>query len=796
MNINGLGNYSTKSYQYPDHGVDPELKLKADWHLKYAEAMYSEHLRDQGGIQHSRREEWLIARQYSQGMQDTRKYMVRLGAIDPKTNNRKGYSSVSWDIVSIAPKLRSVVIGMLEKIDYNVESTAIDPVSSNQRADIKWGIWAESKLESHFGPHGYEGDNNPIRDMVPAMPKNLDELQMMMESGIGKLGSEIAIEALLDWSFYMSNWDTVLKRKIYEDFYDIGIACTKDYVDPITNKVKTKYIDIANFITSYSRDQIGKNANHGGVVEFLTISQLRKDMAKEIANGTVTEDDFAELAKKYAGYGSNPDEYAYNAVNSNNNAESNLYNSTVVAVLNYECFSYDVKKYEERTNSRGDSFVYRQPYKYKGKKKTNRKPGVNETEMVYKGKWVIGSKMAYDYGHQYDVPKKNKRDSELSFRVYKAMDKSMATSTIPFIDLFQMTWIKMQNALAKSAPSGLAVEFSTLSNISLGGNKMSPLDILEIRRTEGDLIYSSRPQVPGEIPANQGPPIFPIQGGVGAQLDEYIKTMNHCVDQMRGVTGINDVVDSTANPHTAVGVAKTAVAAANNVLSTIFNGYRYIKEETAKNMALRWQIVARDNDMSEHYTAIGETHWRTISANSDITYANMAIKLEMRPTEDEVQSILNAAREAQASKKQGGTGISTADFLFIQRAAKGGRIKYAEMYLGFKERKDEEARREEQLQNIQAQGEQNQKAAEAKTQGEAMKISVKGEEDRKTEAVKSQGRNQEYSEKHMRELDKSGDSHGKDLEKKQVDLYNDKEKIAAESKSKAVERILSDKSAE
>jgi hypothetical protein len=147
-----VSTYQGQSIEFPKHDIDPAHKGK-DWHRQYCEAIYSVYLRDRAGIKYSKRAEMDMLRLYAEGNQPVEKYMDRLFPIDPKTNTRKGYMNVSWDIISVIPKFRSIVTGMFEKIDHDIMCNAIDPNSQNEKEQMKWSAWAEKQLEGVFGKY-------------------------------------------------------------------------------------------------------------------------------------------------------------------------------------------------------------------------------------------------------------------------------------------------------------------------------------------------------------------------------------------------------------------------------------------------------------------------------------------------------------------------------------------------------------------------------------------------------------------------------------------------------------------
>ncbi len=773
--MHSVSTYQSKSIEFPKHDVDPKLKKQAAWNKEFLEAIYSIYLRDQAGIRYSARTEMDLLRLYAEGNQPVTKYQDRLCPKDAKTGKRKGWMNISWDILSVAPKVRAIVVGMMEKIDHDIICSAIDPNSEKEKDSLKWSMWAEKQLESVLGP---QKDINALKEVMPVIPNSLKELEMFMQMGANKLKQEIAMESALDWSFYLSRWKTI-KKKIYEDFFDLGVAATKDYVDHTTQRVMSRYVDPINLIVKYSRDHAFNDVSYAGEVRHVTIAQLRKEMAKEIASGEVTEETFAKIATNYCGYKGNPTGYEFDQYSQTNGNGGYTYDEFKVCILDAEYKSYDVRKYETKTTSTGEKFTYNKPYKYKKKNNPKRKPGKSEMPTIYKGSWVVGTEIVFDYGLQYDIPRQSKNEARMSYHIYKISNKSMLASIIPQLDNMQITWLKMQNALAMAAPGGLAIEFGSLSNISMGGKKLSPLDVLAIRRQTGDLLYKSTSPHPSPNPSpNAGKPVFDIQGGVGSQLTEFVGVLDHNANMIRSITGINEAVDSSMpNPEIAVGNTEVAIAAANNVLNYFYSGYEFLKEESAKNMALRWQIVSRYKEMTGHYPALGKNTMNVIRITKDLSYAEYGLKIEMRPTEAQRARVLQAANMSLQARKQGGIGISMSDYVFIENTIEGGgNLKYVQMYLAWREEQEYDKAEQSKQAAIEQQGQQIMAQQQASREADMEMVGAEAQGDIAVETAKSELRQGESDNKYKNDAILEGVKSNKEMQKNVQQGQIDQEK--------------------
>jgi hypothetical protein len=260
---------------------------------------------------------------------------------------------------------------------------------------------------------------------------------------------------------------------------------------------------------------------------------------------------------------------------------------------------------------------------------------------------------------------------------------------------------------------------------------------MSIRRQTGDLIYKATTHHT-QSQGTSGKPIFPIEGGIGSQLQEFLTIFDHNINMMRQITGISQVMDGSVDPNVPVGTTEMSVAGSNNILHNFWVGYTFLKEDTAKNMSLRWQVVARYKNISGHYPALGRNTFEIIKITSKMAFCEYAIKAEMRPTEKMKQRMLDAALASVTAHKQGGVGIGMSDYFFIERQVEYGNIKYAQIYLAWKEQQADENRRLEAQQNSQTQGEILERQEYVKGENQRALIQAQTEGEIQIETAKSQ----------------------------------------------------------
>tara|TARA_R100000900_G_scaffold124636_1_gene99106 strand:+ start:14789 stop:17089 length:2301 start_codon:yes stop_codon:yes gene_type:complete len=731
--------YIGKNVTYPKHNIDPKKKDEK-WYKQYAEALYADYVNNKLTIPFSVRGEIDLLRLYAKGNQPVTKYMDRLSPRDRKTNKRKGYMNVSWDILSVVPKFKRVVMGMLDKMEYDIFIDALDEKSVSDKDSMKWRVWANKVLSEELGEDPAATEGMPQMPGMPNfVPNSVEELEMMKDLGSFKLAIEIAYEKALNWSYDMSSWDDI-KRRIFSDLFDLGIAMARDYVDPISKQVKSRYVNPRDAIMSYSSDPAHKNMKSAGEIRKMTIAQLR-ERAPEIPDEVISQ-----IADKYRNYENNG---SANEVNPGESSDE--YEDYDVCVIDVEFIDYDLEKYEKKKTSRGNYMYYPKSFDYKKKKTEKRQSHTVKKKKIRKVSWVVGTETVFNWGEQTDIPKNDSEEVCLSFKAYRENEKSILSSIVPLADNIQLTWLKMQNAIAMSAPSGIKVEVGALTGISMGGSKMGPLDILRLYRQTGDVVYKASTHQ-SQFTGNQPSPIDKISGGIGSELNEYITILNHDIEMIRQITGISPAMDaSTLSTETPVGTSKMQVGATNNVMHNLFVGYKTIKTQLAQNMLVRWQVRIRSGEVKGLAKAIGNNSVNIMKQSSKTRLEELGLIIQMRPSDAEKNEIKQMAIQSSNSKKQGGIGIRMSDYMYISRLIDQGSIKLAQAYLAIKENQEQE--RQDQ---VQAQLEQQRQAgaaqlAQQKSEQDLGKIenteAAKARKEIEVEKVKSSLRMQERADK-------------------------------------------------
>jgi len=695
--------YQKGSSIFPDDETDPSKK-DASWHLQFAEAIYSEYLKDKTVVEYSTRESYSEFRAYGAGRQSVETYKKRLSH-NEQEGRRKGLLNIDWSTVPIILKYKSVIQGMFETVEHDIVCDATDKVSGDEKQDKKYYDFYRKIINDQFKEVEKQmGFMEPLeKEDDFDTPDTLRELDLYEQLGSFKLKLELAVERMANHVMLKdSNW-SVLRRKLINDLLDIGLMATKTYVDPISQKIKTRYVDPEYLTIQKSKHSDFFDSDYAAEPYLVSIQDIR-------ATEQFTDEELKQIVKVNIGFNSNP-RYPHDY----NDDNVRDHNNTKVLVYDCEMRSIDRKYKLKRTNKRGETYYFDQNY---GEHidKPNKKTITKDTRVVRKVKWIVGTKLVYDWGLQNDVPRPAMSEPMLSIQAYAVAGKGFVERCIPFIDGYQLTWLRMQNAIATSRNAGMAIEWSALDNISLGGKILKPKELLAIRRDQGDLIWKMTSQS-GRYFNNGVKPFQEIEGGMGRQLNEFMQLFTYFRGEIAEITGVTPQAAAT-EPRAAVGlgVSEMAVQATSNAIKELIFAYTKLKEYTATSIGLRSQILLGHSPQArKHYEpVIGYTATEIIKISKDVSLRQLGISLRVRPQEIEKQNIRNAAQQALQVGRDGQPTITMSDYILVERMLQAGDLRMAEAKLAslINKRKQESEQHSQQMMQQQQQGNMQLKQAD------------------------------------------------------------------------------------
>lgn len=716
--------YEDTTYETPNTLVDPKLKDKPEYNAAWCKALYSMHIRGKSGIPIDQQYKWEEQRLYGKGLQDKDKYTQIVNTEDVSADGletdgvvrnslevrRKGWKNINEDIVSVAPKIKDVFHGLFDNTDFEIAADTIDLNSGALKDRMKYGLLTQTLFKKELDRLRAVGNiPEPQRDFIP---QNVSELEMYEAAGGFKQQVAKTMEKLIKHSFEISDWDFTLKTKLLDDILDIGYIALRNVYDHDTCKVKAKYVDAACLSIQYSKEDDYEDPDWAGYYTTYTISQLEQ-------RGFLREE-LQKLAIDYSGKLSNPSKDSWPDYDRKNTLGGYDYDFYRIPVYECEWIDSNLYRYLKYKNKYGKDRIreieYNDDTEYKNKEVLS-----NNTRIVYSAKWIIGTDKVFDFGKASDQVRPRPSKPVLSFRVVKVTENPIFKRLIPVLDKMQLAWLRYQNALIMSAAGGWAVNVRLLSNITLGGEKLSFAKVFRLFRDKHILFYSDTP-VHGRYEGGAVNPVTPLPSMLMDEIKSAVEDFEYSIRMVENITGLTPVaLGGTPDERAGKGTTELSYAATQNVMRPIISNIMVLKARIAESIMLHIQMLIKTNTKSyEAYAdVIGEMD--VVGIKSAIYEGvRYGIKLRPRPTDQEKAEIKELIVEAISLGRDGVKSLELDDALALFEAmANNTNLTEMRLMLSYKIRKYREQAQQYAMQTQKLQADQASQLQQQKAQAEA-----------------------------------------------------------------------------
>lgn len=661
------------NYGFPSHMIPASKKTKK-WCLEYCKAFDKEHTDAGGNLFYGNNERFKRWRSYARAEQDVEQYKDMLGIKKHKGKREDSWRNLDYNILAIFPKFKKIILHKILNSPKEIVLTAIDSQSVNKERErkIKMKEYIANKefiqkAEQDLG----QTQESPFEEGSP-MPKNDDEIDFHMRM-YPKNRYLLELKDELDLNFEVNNWEEITKN-VVRDLVEVGIAGDRQYIDS-NGFIKVRVIIPERFASNKCIMEDFSDMIRAGEYYEMTISDLRQRVLK----GTFSEDDYAKMASvaaKNKSYNTSNNEYHYDK------NEQFEYDHELITVLDAEWFSADDKAYVIGENKYGNEYVkeMENPYwldkkgisddeysKFQSGKGKKRKVERTTIKNVYKASYIVGTDFIFDYGLQTNMKRaeSNLADTKLSYTLYTTEFDCLMRECEPLLDNIQLNWLQFQHHLAKSKPSGVAIDRKSLATVQIGGaggEKITPQQMLKMYAETGSYIYKGTDENGRPYPYR---PIEELKGGISDAAQQHLGFIIQLIDMLRQVLGINEVEDaSTPNPDILKSVAEMAAIGTNNALGNLFHAYGHIFEHTAKGIALLLpdsKIIGGGQGMKE---ALGENSYEFWSDIDDVTFMELSVKIK-DGNNQELREVINGY--IQASLKSNGGHLLPEDAVLLHK---------------------------------------------------------------------------------------------------------------------------------
>jgi len=729
---------------FPSDDVPASVKESREWCMQIAVAIWGQYCLNNTGLPYSlgtNQYDYTTLRLYAEGNQPIEKYKQILTHKNPDKNNTKRgtYNAISWDNHSVLPRFESVILEKLHDYETTYSPVGTDENSINAKTRMKNYIWEKSQNPLYQLIYKQLGIKET--EQLPFVPADKNELEMWSSMKL-ELAHELNMAKAVKYVFEQSEWPDELKQQIYRDLFRLGISVTYEYVQPHTNMPKISYCDPSFAIFMKSNQYGYLDIPFGGDVIFMTIAEVRKQLKSK--GQFKTEQDLIDRLKMYINYNSNS-VYGNTGWNVGNSPANNNWTTTdphgtmpydylKVPILRCEMKTWNTDVYSEIKTKSGETVTRKEDYNY-NKNDEKRKTVKKGYEMWYKCWWVIGTEICIDWGAKEYIKRDANGKTYSGYTIIRTDSRSMVARMIPDIDEIELITKRFMMAWKNASPSGYAVFMNVLKNVTYKDQKLHPFDLIQIQRDTGTMIIDD-----GALKNVQGKaqtPIIPLAGGVGPILNEFIASYQFYRQRLSDITGISDaMLGANPIPGQLKSTTEIALAGSENVIKPLGRAYNLMKKRVYQKVICDIQTIAKFNPegFRAAFVDLSDNTLQKILIVAGDADFNYTLRAEPEATEMMKQEILVSAKEASAKGQ-----ISYPDYLQMVKYVSEGNVRFATALLEYKLMKRQEVEQQINMQNIQANGEQQQKSLEAKGQIDAQLIQMKGQIEALQQQLKNQG---------------------------------------------------------
>lgn len=613
---------------FPNQMVSDAEKATKEFGLQVGQAIQYEWFRKDGNScrYYSQWRDFRRLRLYARGEQSIAKYKNEL-AIDGDLS----YLNLDWTPVPILPKFIDIVVnGMSDRL-FKVKAYAQDAMSQAKRSKYQDMLETQmagkpvlTKIQELTGA-------NPFLMDPDKLPETDEELSLYMQLNF-KPAIEIAEEEAINTIFDENHYDDIRKRVDY-DVTVIGIGVAKHEFLQGTG-VKLSYVDPANIVYSYTEDPYFRDCFYWGEIKTLALTELMK------IDQSLTKEDLQEITQYSQAW--------YDYYNVAQFYENSMFHRDTCTLMYFNYKSTKKVVYKKKMLEGGGSRVIEKDENFNPPVEMMEEGNFEKIEKTidvwYEGIMVMGTNILLQWKLSENMvrPKSASQHALPNYvacapRMYKGVIESLCRRMIPFADLIQITHLKLQQVIARTVPDGVFIDADGLNEIDLGtGNAYNPEDALRLYFQTGSVIGRSYTQ-DGDF-NNAKVPITQLTSNSGsAKTQMLITNMNHYIDMIRSVTGLNEARDgSNPDPNSLVGLQKLAALNSNTATRHILDGSLYIYRSLAEALTYRVGDILEYADFKDEFAnQIGKYNVSILNEIKDLYIYDFGIFIEVSPDEEQ-----------------------------------------------------------------------------------------------------------------------------------------------------------------
>lgn len=677
-------------YPYPneDEYTSEEKRSDPKYSLDVMKYIYSYACKDEYGLR-SMYDKWFLNRQYGNANQPIEQYMDIVDPKDPKistttneagetiyTQNaqeafRRGYGNIDYKILHVMPKFRSVYIGKMIGSSTDITIKNKDLMTKRQKDLKKNSVWVNKVLLKNSSYREIIEKSKGLEEQY--VPGSKEELDLAFTGD--KLDYETAMENALRNDYDQSDWDEI-EEKLHGSFFDNNRAATRIVIDKGLYQTRIEYQDILKVIKPQSKFNDNRDVPWIGVIDYMNVDQFRAE------NKNLGEEKIQDLVKTYISEGVintshdfNIDAYTEYLETGNCN-----YNNLKIPYIEAYWKTTDTYGEVEITGKVTKSEIKRGKVYKKGKRYFKQLEDYDSERFVYTAKWLIDSEHVWDYGIMDDQIRKN-GDVMFPISYYEQEGDSINERCQRPVDDIILNEYHFQNNQANAPKRQVIIDWDAAEKTAEMIDGMNPFELGKMIKEGGGVTYlkfgTNTDYDDFKSNAGSNIPIYPIEGGMGTQMTEYIQTLATKLQQIQSFTGLQgeQVAEKTKGDDTAY-QAQLRASATNESLLMSYRAVNRLKGRCATASAYRIQnlISYSDKFYDSYARIIGVQGCEAIKQLEEEveTPSEWGFDIVSLPTHDDIQDISGWITQGLAGGKNGNASLTLGDAFMVKEMLRNG----------------------------------------------------------------------------------------------------------------------------
>ncbi len=650
-----LGNIMTQgSYQISDwntHLVDPEKKdAKWGYNIFISNKPYLRTAFASGGQLGTYSLDYDLIRQYAYGNQPENIYRVMF---DPQ-DKQAIYTGLNWTVASPIPTLRARILKDMADVPSDVNCQAVDEMANNQRNMDKLRLKAQPIIDKKLAQFsakmgldvpmksGFDKQilNTPMQQSpdLGLETESDDEIDIYMDKESGyynsdvELANELAIKAIFEYNDFEK-----IRLMLHEDAFDYGIGAFRTYISTADGMPKFQYLRPDRVFVQRSKYRDFNDINMWYYPVPATLAEIRDYFGDELTENDAKEIWEGAAKRRPADYSAYPSWYTW---------DWRRWNYDDLSKIEIDMFYFEVKTtnmstYEVSTTKGGTkkykkkSLEYEQPEEsIYDKKKVN-----YSAEVWYKGYYVQGLSKVYKWGMVAGLPRKkgDEKKCQSTLNLYKFSEKGWTEMMIPWENMYQLNFLKLQFEIMKALPRGKDWNWEAISRPFIGSaGTITAEKMMQMYYQTGNSMYHSLDEMGEPIMANANAPHHTNENGISPEARQYGEYMIMAEQQMAQCIGINPTVDAVNPPdRLGLGVQQNAIRSASNARYLLIDGIQNMIVSAAEYTSYCLQYICKEKGRAwERVKAmVGSMNLAVVESMEDSTMRELAIYPKAIPDE-------------------------------------------------------------------------------------------------------------------------------------------------------------------